>query len=296
MTAKIILIIISISSALAQDNSGEISKADSLYNNGLWERALDSYKNLSAQHPEIGRYHFRKGVCYHKLNEYSKAVVEYKKAIEIGNNPVVMYSLAGAYSLLGNKEETYSWLDKSIASGFIDYRGMEKNEDFSSLKNEDRFKELLLKAKTAAEPCTASEEYRQFDFWIGEWIVTSGGQQVGTSSIQLILGSCVIFENWTDYTGNQGKSFNIYNQSTKKWQQTWVDAQGTITEFIDGEYKDSKMQFMTRNITLPEVTTDMRRLTFFNLSKNTVRQFSEVSKDSGITWKTQYDFLYTRKN
>lgn len=51
------------------------------------------------------------------------------------------------------------------------------------------------------KPCTTRPEYRQFDFWIGEWDVQAGGNQAGTNSVQLILGDCVIFENWIGAAG-----------------------------------------------------------------------------------------------
>ncbi|MEW6208480.1 MAG: hypothetical protein AB1631_08935 [Acidobacteriota bacterium] len=39
----------------------------------------------------------------------------------------------------------------------------------------------------------------------------------------------------------------------------------------------------------------MRRLTFFNLGADRVRQFSERSTDGGKTWAVGYDFTYIRK-
>lgn len=43
--------------------------------------------------------------------------------------------------------------------------------------------------------CTAAE-YRQFDFWIGDWqVFDKTGKQVGTSHIEAILGGCVIAEH-----------------------------------------------------------------------------------------------------
>ena len=85
-------------------------------------------------------------------------------------------------------------------------------------------------AQPSAKPCGAKPEYRQFDFWIGEWDVQAGGKQAGTNSVQLILGECVIFENWTGAGGTAGKSFNIYNAAKGKWQQTWVDSSGSVLD------------------------------------------------------------------
>jgi hypothetical protein len=39
----------------------------------------------------------------------------------------------------------------------------------------------------------------------------------------------------------------------------------------------------------------LRRLTFFNLGADRVRQFSERSTDGGKTWTIGYDFTYIRK-
>ena len=37
------------------------------------------------------------------------------------------------------------------------------------------------------------------------------------------------------------------------------------------------------------------KLTFFNISPDSVRQFSQVSADSGRTWTTAYDLMYVRR-
>jgi hypothetical protein len=38
-----------------------------------------------------------------------------------------------------------------------------------------------------------------------------------------------------------------------------------------------------------------RRLRFYNLGADTVRQFSEGSTDDGKTWTVEYDFTYNRE-
>ena len=40
-----------------------------------------------------------------------------------------------------------------------------------------------------AEPCSGAE-YRQFDFWLGEWEVESGGKRAGTNRITRVQGGC----------------------------------------------------------------------------------------------------------
>lgn len=152
-------------------------------------------------------------------------------------------------------------------------------------------------AQTQKLPCTTNPVYRQFDFWIGDWEVYGvKGQKAGTSRIELILDSCVILENWTSpAAGYAGKSFNTYNALTKQWQQTWVDNRGGSTEFLEGTFDGGRMAFRTKPFPLSKDTMAVRKLTFYKLSPDTVRQHGEISKDGGATWSTEYDLEYRRR-
>ena len=143
-------------------------------------------------------------------------------------------------------------------------------------------------------PCKSRPEYRQFDFWVGEWDVRNPqGQQAGTNSVQLILGDCVVFENWTGARGGQGKSFNVYNAAKGKWQQTWVDNSGGVLELF-GEYKDGAMR-LTGEKKGRDGKTTLDRLTFTKLADGGVRQLWEQSADGGQTWTVAFDGTYVRK-
>ncbi|MBI1341420.1 MAG: hypothetical protein GC171_00650 [Terrimonas sp.] len=151
-------------------------------------------------------------------------------------------------------------------------------------------------------PCSAPE-YRQFDFWIGEWDVYSNanGNLAGKSKISLLLDSCVILEEWTSANLTQGivytgKSFNKYNPSTKQWQQTWVDNVGGSTEFLRGEAGKDKMTFYADHVKDKKGNDFFRRLTFYKLGADIVRQHGEKSTDNGKTWQTEYDLEYRRKH
>ncbi|MFI5186544.1 MAG: hypothetical protein ACHQF0_07470 [Chitinophagales bacterium] len=159
----------------------------------------------------------------------------------------------------------------------------------------------VLKIDAQKTPCTTDPVYRQFDFWIGEWdVYTKTGKKAGDSKIDLILDSCIILENWKSagqFNGlyYSGKSFNTYNSVTKQWQQTWVDNAGGTTEFLEGHYETGKMIFKTKPFPVSNDTMAVRRLTFFNLGVDKVRQYSEISKDNEKTWAPEYDLEYRRK-
>ncbi len=144
-------------------------------------------------------------------------------------------------------------------------------------------------AKACARP-----ESRQFDFWIGEWTVTSGGQVVGSNTITPIMDGCVLQENWVGASGNKGSSFNYYNPNTKKWNQYWVYQNGTPLPLLVGGYKDGKMVLTGRG-TARDGKPVLHRITWHNNGDGTVRQHWQTSKDEGKSWSTAFDGAYTKK-
>ena len=159
---------------------------------------------------------------------------------------------------------------------------------------------LLSLSLFAQKPCSLPE-FRQFDFWIGEWEAFGvNGKKGGDSKISLILDSCIILEEWTSAGVQQGlqyagKSFNTWNRAARQWQQTWVDNTGNTTSFTRGKFEDNRIIFSTDPFPFSKDTIAIRRLTFFNLGIDKVRQLGELSKDRGATWATEYDLEYRRR-
>lgn len=150
---------------------------------------------------------------------------------------------------------------------------------------------LTLQAQDAKQPC-AAPEYRQFDFWIGDWEVWAGDKLVGTNDVQQILGTCVIMENWIGAGQSRGKSFNTYNQLTGKWEQTWVDNGGNTIHFYGG-MQDGKMR-MEGESTARDGKPVKYILEFTPNKDGSVRQFWQGSKDGG-EWNTLFDAVYKKK-
>jgi hypothetical protein len=155
-------------------------------------------------------------------------------------------------------------------------------------------------AVSAQLPCS-KPEYRQFDFWIGEWeAFGKNGQKAGDSKISLILDSCVILEEWTSTSVTRGlryagKSYNTWNAATKQWQQTWVDNAGGTNEYLQGKFENNQIIFSSKPFPVSKDTMAVRKMTFTNLNARTLRQHGEISKDNGATWATEYDLEYRRK-
>src|SRR5689334_11647730 len=100
---------------------------------------------------------------------------------------------------------------------------------------------ILLAAASAPAACSAPQ-YRQFDFWVGNWTVTSRrtGRLAGTNDVTKPYGNCVVMEHWAGARGLHGSSFNTYDPGRKAWHQTWVDDSGTLL-LLDGGLRSGSM-------------------------------------------------------
>ncbi len=226
------------------------------------------------------------------LNQDAEAVAALEAALSISPNPVFILAAARGYARIGNKEKMYEVLERSLTLGGIAPESLNGEKDFASVKAEPKFADLVKRSDIAVNPCKARPEFRQFDFWIGEWLPKNvQGVTVGTSSIQLILGSCIIFENWSTPVSS-GKSFNVFDTRDSKWHQTWVDDKGLITHYVGG-LVDGKMVLTSE--TVQNGKKGQAKMTFSKLPNGDVRQHGENSSDDGKTWTTTFDFTYVRK-
>lgn len=294
--ACLILLLAALAPAVAQnDNQTDLIKqADALYQAQDWAKSAAAYERVTKADPSNGRAWFRLGASLHHIGRYDEAVVAYRKSPGLAGNSIAMYNLACSYAKLNKKDEAIEWLNKAIKAGFPQPAQLRTDTDLDSLRSDARFEQALALADKTSRPCEVLPEYKQFDFWVGEWSVENQqGQMVGSNTIQRITGNCILLENWTDGFGRTGKSMNFYDASKSKWRQTWVSDSGGISEF-EGEYKEGAMRF-TGEASVRGGARALQRLTFFNLDKDRVRQFAEQSTDGGKTWTLAYDLVYVRK-
>ncbi len=143
-------------------------------------------------------------------------------------------------------------------------------------------------ATPAPKPCS-SPEYRQFDFWLGDWDVTEAGKPAGTNRITAILGGCAIREEWKGVSGLAGTSLNMWDSAKRRWTQTWVDDKGNVL-LLTGGRQGPKMVLEGEK---PQGQGTVRnRITWSPLEGGHVRQLWETSTDGGKTWEKAFDGDY----
>lgn len=145
-----------------------------------------------------------------------------------------------------------------------------------------------------AAACT-SPEYRQFDFWLGEWEVTrpDTGAVLGHSRITAIAGDCALHEHWRSARGGDGQSLNAWDRQRGTWSQFWTGADGTVLR-LEGGLRD---QAMVLEGELPAAGggSQRQRITWTPADDGSVRQHWEVSDDAGQTWTTSFLGIYRRR-
>jgi tetratricopeptide (TPR) repeat protein len=274
------------------------TEAASAYDTHDWAKSAKLYGQIVQTGPSP-RAWYRLGASLNKIGENDKAIEAFEKGRAMGLPPqFVEYGIAVVYASKKDKDKAFEHLEKAAQNGLGQPDQLSADPDLAELKTDLRFAKILEQVKNNQNPCANASENRQFDFWLGEWkvVTTQGETPAGDSKIELILGDCVVQENWTSAgnIGYSGKSYNIYNAALKRWEQYWVDNTGGNIFFYGG-LKDGVMDYWTDELPQPDGKKLKRHLQFIKLGPDTVRQFSRGSNDNGKTWFVEYDFTYSRK-
>lgn len=142
------------------------------------------------------------------------------------------------------------------------------------------------------QPCSAPEG-REFDFWLGDWDLTWGEDGRGRNTITTRYDGCVIEENFDGAPSMdfKGMSVSTYNPQIRKWQQTWVDSQGSYIH-LTGEFKAGRMVLVNQ-----PPTSDgqiLFRMVFYNIEQDSLDWDWERSEDGGKNWELRWRIHYQR--
>ena len=86
-------------------------------------------------------------------------------------------------------------------------------------------------APAAAPKACAAPEHRQFDFWIGEWEVTTpNGAPAGRNRIESILDGCALRESWTGAKGRRVEAPRRASGSQHSGSERCAEARPLIGE------------------------------------------------------------------
>ena len=146
-----------------------------------------------------------------------------------------------------------------------------------------------LAADTPAKPAyCSSPEYRQFDFWIGDWDaydMDEPDKVQARAHVESTLNGCVLFEDYQQIDGLHGQSFNLYDASRKLWHESWVTNGGSMMS-IEGTFDAGAMEMSG---TVHKDGKDILIRDRWTISNGIVRETAVRSTDGGKTWTTLFD-------
>ncbi|MFK7738396.1 MAG: tetratricopeptide repeat protein [Pirellulaceae bacterium] len=142
------------------------------------DAAKDSSEQESAEEAEDGdcecseecedcKDDFVLGLNALEEEEYEAAIELFAKAAEDDDRGgAAQYNIACSYALMEKPSEALPWLDKALASGFIDVRHYLQDDDLASLKDDVRFEKFIVRVNKAAlleEKVSKAVDLRQRD-------------------------------------------------------------------------------------------------------------------------------------
>jgi hypothetical protein len=152
---------------------------------------------------------------------------------------------------------------------------------------------LLLPAALQAQvprvaAACAAPEYRQLDFWLGDWDaydVDDATQVAARVQVEPVVDGCSLHEIYRGSNGLVGESFSIYDASRRVWHQTWVTNRGQLLT-IEGGWRGDHM-LLEGGIIAGE-----RIRAVWKPEGSGVRETAERSTDGGKSWKPLFDMAF----
>lgn len=271
--------------------------ADSAFARSDWPTAAREYGAIARRETTNTRALFRYGVALFEQGKHREAIPALERAAAANFQLTQSeFRLTRAHALLGQRDSAIAHLGRAIAAG-ANLQLVTTHPDLATLREDSRYVAAVQSLENRSFPCRRGVEAHQFDFWIGDWVVTPWGTPasvppIGHNVITAQLEHCLLLEEWTAANGSTGKSFNFWDVHRKVWRQVWTAGDGQSLDY-QGHFSDNAMRFSGWTLN-PKGERVLQKLTFFRISADTVRQLFEASSDGGTTWQNTFDGRYVR--
>jgi tetratricopeptide (TPR) repeat protein len=130
-----------------------------------YAEAAKFWSQVVEANPTEGRFWDQLAKTYYNAKEYGKSINAYEKVLDLrfGYPWAAAYDIACDYALMGDKEQAFKWLEKSLDMGFRDLHHVQTDTDLDALHSEARFTKLA-----ALEDVTkmSRDEGWRYDLWL----------------------------------------------------------------------------------------------------------------------------------
>lgn len=145
----IILAVVSSGCALAQSQTQSflsiIASAEKEYNQKNWRNAAILWEQLAKANPVNGYFLEYLASAYYHDKAFDKAIPAYKKLVELGFGVPAnhAYNVACCYSLLKDKQQALSWLQKAMDLGYYYVAHAQTDSDLQFIADDPAYKSML---------------------------------------------------------------------------------------------------------------------------------------------------------
>jgi tetratricopeptide (TPR) repeat protein len=284
-----ILISLAILCGIAGAQTSTLDQANTALGASDFTKAATLFKQVTDADASNGAAWEGLGNATLKTGDFDVAESAFNHAVTLQWRPYLnQLNIARVAAKRGQGDRAIRLLSELAATGRAgQLRPYLLSSEFAPLQSSAEFQ----KVKEAFLPCRAPE-FREFDFWVGEWKVENpAGQPVGTNSVTLEQDGCLLVEHWKSGRGFEtGTSFNYYDIRDKKWHQLYIANNGNAGAFpaMAGGLADGKMVLLTD----VDASGKQQRWTWYVISPGKVRQMAEQTTDGGKTWTPTWDSVY----
>jgi tetratricopeptide (TPR) repeat protein len=133
------------------------------YQDKSYGKAIKFYDKAIALRPDTAVFYNNRGAAYFNKRQYEKASLDYTKALELDSDIFegsaragvqasipspedrarYSYVLAKIYAKAGENERSLHYLKKAMEDGYKDIKNVYKDNEFSALRKDPRFAELM---------------------------------------------------------------------------------------------------------------------------------------------------------
>lgn len=138
----------------------------------------------------------------------------------------------------------------------------------------------------------AAPEYRQFDFWVGDWDTFDSDNPhtvIARNHVTRILDGCVLLEDYNQNDGHHGQSFSLYDATRGIWHQSWVTNRGELL-ILEGKFHAGEIVLSGTDHT-PDGKERQLRGTW-KKENGGVREIAVRSVDGGNIWQQWFDIVF----
>ena len=116
-----------------------------------WVRAINMWRKVTTIRPDYGRGWHMFGYSLHAAGRLDEALQIHLKATGFADvAAVASYNVACVYSLQGEKDKAFEWLEKATEAGFARAATMGQDPDMDNLRGDPRYEAAFAMVKRAA--------------------------------------------------------------------------------------------------------------------------------------------------